>query len=268
MISKLKYAAVEFSKSRPWLWLITWNALPYFPFLLPHDKSYYGFTKLAKKEGGFFLDVGANLGMSAAGFHRLVSNYRILSVEADRRHEASLRRLKRTIPAFNYLIVAAGASFGKLQLHTPMFKGRAMNAFTSASVEYIDATMRHSQFSPSVRKEFTLDWQVVEMIPLDSLDLDPDIIKIDVEGYDWEVVKGLTQTIDRHRPVVMVEYNPGMEEICSFFNSRQYELFEFITEKDAFRRFDEKQSQKMWETSPMQVNLFAVPQGTIIPVTT
>ena len=47
----------------------------------------------------------------------------------------------------------------------------------------------------------------IEMITLDSLNLAPDFVKIDVEGMEWHVLKGGERTIRTHRPVVMFEEN-------------------------------------------------------------
>lgn len=46
---------------------------------------------------------------------------------------------------------------------------------------------------------------------LDSRELtDVDLLKIDVEGYEWHVVQGAGETIKRCRPVVVVEQKPGV----------------------------------------------------------
>jgi FkbM family methyltransferase len=263
---KIKYAAAEFTKGHPWLWLLTWNALPMMPFLLPHDKSYYGFRHFARPEGGLFLDVGANLGMSAAGFLRLLPNYRVFSIEADRHHEPSLQQLKKKIPNLDYLIVAAGATFGELRLHTPIFRGRAIHAFTSTSLEYLHTALERS-FSKSVVERLSYDEQLVKMVPLDSLELKPDIVKIDVEGHDYEALLGLARTIELCRPCVMVEYNPGeMSEIAAFFLARDYRLFVFQNDRDVFVPFDEEQSLTAWETSLLQVNVFAAGSERPVPV--
>lgn len=47
----------------------------------------------------------------------------------------------------------------------------------------------------------------VEVITLDSLNLAPDFIKLDVEGMEWHALLGAEQTIRKHRPVVMLEEN-------------------------------------------------------------
>lgn len=37
----------------------------------------------------------------------------------------------------------------------------------------------------------------------------PDLIKIDVEGHEAAVLQGAQETLSRHRPVVLCDYNPG-----------------------------------------------------------
>lgn len=52
-----------------------------------------------------------------------------------------------------------------------------------------------------------VDGNDIEMITLDSLNLAPDFIKIDVEGMEWHVLMGGEQTIQQHRPLIMFEEN-------------------------------------------------------------
>lgn len=61
----------------------------------------------------------------------------------------------------------------------------------------------------------------------------PDLIKIDVEGYEVAVLKGGQRTIERHHPVIMVECNPialarqqsTPEELFSIMIRNGYDLF-------------------------------------------
>jgi Methyltransferase FkbM domain len=78
---------------------------------------------------------------------------------------------------------------------------------------------------PELRTELGLDLrrsvEVVEtrvdVQPLDDLRLAPDFIKVDVQGWETQVLRGLETTIGRHQPLVMVEgiqspRGPGVEE--------------------------------------------------------
>jgi len=57
-----------------------------------------------------------------------------------------------------------------------------------------------------------------------------DIIKIDVEGYELEVLKGADQTIATNRPIVQVEcvetqpraFGSKIQDLFDYFNSRNY----------------------------------------------
>ncbi len=47
----------------------------------------------------------------------------------------------------------------------------------------------------------------VMMSPLDDYQLDPNFIKIDVEGCELKVLKGAAKTIEKHIPVMVIEIN-------------------------------------------------------------
>ena len=233
--------------------------LPRVTFLLPHDKSYYGFRHVATKKDGLFLDVGANNGMTAAGFRRLNQEYRILSIEADRHHEPALKGLKRRTQRFDYMITGVGSAVGDLMLYTPMYKGIPIHAQTSSHREYMEEVLRRV-FTPKVIRQIVYDEQLVNVIPIDSLNLQPDIVKIDVEGHDYQVLLGMKQTIDRCRPVVMVEFDPEKAGVMSdFFVERSYRLFVYDENKDVFLPFDEKREAAAYKECSLQVNISAIP---------
>ena len=47
--------------------------------------------------------------------------------------------------------------------------------------------------------------ETVSIVPLDTLDYDPDLIKIDTQGFEPEVLQGAIKTIERSKPVILAE---------------------------------------------------------------
>lgn len=70
---------------------------------------------------------------------------------------------------------------------------------------------------------------------LDSLNLPaPHFIKIDVEGYEWEVLQGAKKIIEKHRPICFIEIaktfpernftHPNWNDIMTFFIENNYTI--------------------------------------------
>ncbi len=53
----------------------------------------------------------------------------------------------------------------------------------------------------------------------------PDFIKIDVDGYELEVLKGLEETIKKYHPAMVVEYN-DQTDVVDFLKSFNYTLLD------------------------------------------
>lgn len=66
----------------------------------------------------------------------------------------------------------------------------------------------------------------ITAIPLDSLNLSADLIKIDVEGYELKALQGSLKTIKKNLPIILIEIheNKDKENILSLFKELDYEL--------------------------------------------
>ena len=122
-----------------------------------------------------------------------------------------------TIVGAEGLVVAIEPNPDNLGL---LYAGIVLNGFTNVRVLPCAASNRHEVFSliGGVSNthvigalEATLGGQYAQAVVLDeALAWLPrvDFVKMDIEGHEPQAVDGFAQTIDRHRPALLVEFNP------------------------------------------------------------
>jgi FkbM family methyltransferase len=148
---------------------------------------------------GVVLDIGANIGLSVVALAALVPRGRVLAVEPG---PATAEALARTI-ALNGLEErvtversAIGAATGEAAFHA--------DAAHSAGSKLVDAgTMDRERLAPPLTVPVTTVDALLARHALPRLDL----VKVDVEGFEGDVLDGAAATIAAHRPAFIMEFN-------------------------------------------------------------
>ncbi len=243
----------------PYTGFIGRRLFQYIPFFLPHDKSYYGFAHLVHEGDGLFLDVGANDGISAIGFRHVHSDYRILSIEPNLCHEAHLKNLKKRLKRFDYMLAGAGRERLKMTLYIPVYNSVPIYTAASLRKDHALRTMLEQHVTAGEKNIVILE-HTVDILPLDELELNPDVVKIDTEGYDFEVLQGMKKTIERCRPVVLIEYSPDNYPLLKdFFDIYRYRLLTYDHARDQFLATDETLEKDFYARQKITRNIFCVP---------
>jgi FkbM family methyltransferase len=234
-ISALVGCCARFAETHPFVWKLAWEAVHRLPFLLPHDQSYKAFRHfIAVRPQGLFLDVGANDGISVLSFRKFSTQYRILGLEPNLALEPALKRLKAKDSLFDYKMVGAGATPAHLPFFVPVYKSIVLHTFTSSSEEQVRLSVGRS-FGNSVAAATVIHPFEAEIIRLDDLNVDPAIIKVDAEGFDYDVLVGLEKTIERSRPFVATEIAaPEYDKVKRYLNERRYALLLYDIDNDCF----------------------------------
>jgi len=145
--------------------------------------------------GDTMIDVGAAKGGYAYAFADVVGRHgRVLACEPN---PASFLELERTTwgTAVEAHQVGVGSTPGQLTLHVP-----------KATASGVDAGL--GTFTGAVSSSGDDEAIAVPVTTVDQLAADLSslrLIKIDVEGWELEVLRGAEQTVDRLRPVLVVE---------------------------------------------------------------
>jgi len=165
-----------------------------------HDQEMLEFYSKFVSRGALCFDIGANIGNRAKIFLKLQAN--VIAVEPQEECVKMLRTEYEGNPNITIVQKAVGEAEGEAELIIS-----DASTISSLSPEWIESVRRSGRFS-----EYHWDKkQIVQITTLDKL-IDqygtPSFIKIDVEGFEYQVVKGLSKPIK----MLSLEFTPEFIE--------------------------------------------------------
>jgi FkbM family methyltransferase len=242
----------QFLKRNLLLYRFSRNVIGRLEVFLPLEPDFRAF-RLFPPRGGIFLDVGANDGISARSFRLFNKVTPIVSIEANPVHCKALELLKRKLPGFDYMNIGAGEAPGRLTLQTAVFRGFAFDSYSASDAEQMRFRLKQDFGIAPDDPRLKIETVEVEVKPLDAFGFHPDFIKIDVEGAELPVLRGLVRTIDAHRPIVMIEFiEANFAAMQNFFRPFRYNTYVFDWKVDAFSPFSKQRPDNVFFMTEQQ----------------
>lgn len=154
---------------------------------------------------GLALDIGGNWGQSVVALQRYARPDRIITLEPNPVLAQHLRMQFADTGNVDVIEMGLGLTAGHHQMHVPRYRNYIYDGIASldrdAAVEWLNSR-RIARFSS---KHLSVDSFTVQVERLDALKLAPDLIKIDVQGFETQVIGGGLQTIADHKPIMIIE---------------------------------------------------------------
>lgn len=201
------------------------------------------------KLGDVFVDIGANIGQHSLFASYLVGeNGKVIAFEP---LQSIYNQFNKSIEKNNLKnIVVYNNGCGSKEEIIPIYSTK--ENMGSSSVLY----------SPDKKK----NGEIKIIIPDNILKNEDriDFIKIDVEGYELEVLKGLEKTIKKFHPKIFIEYSPYYyelkdkninKEIIDFLLDNHYKI---IDVENGNREIDKNSFYKLEKEKLEQTNFFCV----------
>ena len=199
-----------------------------------YDRNNFVAISRFVKPGSVCFDIGANIGVYSAVFARISGDagkvHSFEPVDHIRNKLISNARLNG-FEALNVNAFALGSEQGVLEMHQ-IKEGRFRGGTsTFVNTENI-AMMGKDEFVTRDVEIKTLDQYV-----LDARVTKIDFLKIDVEGFELEVLKGAADTLSRFKPTMIFEYDEGRhgnhaESLRGLLSGHGYKTYEFRSFRD------------------------------------
>ena len=156
----------------------------------------------AIRRGATVVDVGANIGYNTVYASRRVGpTGRVVAIEPAADNIGVLRENIGTNGLDNVVV-------------RPVAAGRAHEVrdfFLRGEVSAVNSLFPNSVYAAVTGIE------QVQVAPLDDLvDVDPDLVKIDVEGAELDVLAGMTRLLRSSALRLIVEWHPGLQEAAGY----------------------------------------------------
>lgn len=168
-------------------------------------------------------DIGANVGQFTAACIKKYPNAKIISIEANPNLISILRKFES-----NNVIVLNNAVSDKSDEMIDFYISN-MNVLSTAHTDW----MTKSRFTGKAKWADPIKVKTINLDDLIKIYGNPDLIKIDVEGYEYTVMKGLTS---KQKDICFEwaeeEYD-NINKSCEYLESLGYKNFGFIY-KDAY----------------------------------
>jgi FkbM family methyltransferase len=204
----------------PWLYFKLRKLVPYLNIFFSVERDFIALRLLDFSErSGIAVDVGFNDGISSVSIIKN-SNLRVIAFEPLKIEMNKLIKLYlRNIEIYQ---VGLGEKSERLDIYVPSYQGKQMFPYASTNQEVLKTNVSRD-LSIGVHEIF-ISKKEIEILTLDSYNLEVSFLKIDTEGTELQVLKGSFKTISRHHPYILIEIaaQSNFEEIHGYLREWGY----------------------------------------------
>ncbi|MEO8172556.1 MAG: FkbM family methyltransferase [Sediminibacterium sp.] len=175
--------------------------------VLKNEKAFRYFTAMINREGAI-LDIGANIGITTVHLAKQHPGSAIYAFEPVPENYRTLEKMIAYYKLVNVQVftTALGDTTGVIKMIMPKMAGSRMQGLSHVNEMENDEEIGNRYSVPLQKLDDIPDLQQVQAISA---------IKIDVENFEYYVLKGAEALIKKHKPIVFCElWNNERRELC------------------------------------------------------
>ncbi len=182
------------------------------------EKDFFHFISLLKDKNGDVLDIGANIGIMSVHLAQKVPNATVHAFEPIPDNATVLRKILKRFKLKNVQLYefALGENEGNVEMILPINGKTKMQGLSHVKHETIDEWNEGQEFEVPIKKLDTL-------FPEDRIQG----IKIDVENFEYFVLKGGINILEKQKPIIYAELweNQNRDLCFELLHSLSYKAY-------------------------------------------
>ena len=206
---------------------------PQFRFVLlhwlhrPHEHDFQALRLLKFSDLPLLVDVGGNIGQSVLSLYTVFPKATVVSFEPNPTVLHKLQRLTRKFPRLTVIPNGLSDQVGEAELFVPSYNGNTLTGLASFDYESASSWLSPDSVLGFDPAKLTVSAESLPLVRLDDCGLQPEFIKIDVQGLEHRVLAGGLETIREYRPVIMAETIQCDSDAHKIVKPLDYRLMEF-----------------------------------------
>lgn len=193
------------------------------------EKDFDGCKNIFFKNKINIIDVGASDGISIKYFFNNLHVNKIICFEPHKEYINILRRFQKKIIIKPFAI---GNQCIEKKIFFPRYKffNKFFDIITYA--HYDKALLKHFIKDFKYRKNLIISEKKIKIKKIKKINYKIDLIKIDTNGFELNIIRGLLSTIKNSKPALIIEINKDGKKISKILNKLNYKgLYYSIKEK-------------------------------------
>ena len=230
------YLFEKIIRSHPLLYYF-FRALVRFTNIFEEDFNGIKLIKFRNKTN--IIDVGASDGIASKFFYKNLNTNNIICFEPDINYIQILKKLN--LKGITIKPYAIGDKNSSKSIFFPRYKffNRELNLITYTHYDK-DFLKQQIKLDFKFRKNITIVQKKIFIKKITKFKIKIDLIKIDTNGFELQVLKGLIKIINKNKPAIILESNQDIKKIEKILRKLSYRSYYFSTSKNELEKVKNK----------------------------
>ena len=182
--------------------------------------------KIFKNKRVNIIDIGASDGISANFFINLLRVENIYCYEPHLLFIKKLKKLKKKYSKIKIFQYGISKKDTKIEVYIPkiIFFGKALYLYTYTFYNF-NELKKQIKLDFINYKSILIEKLIIKLKKFKVISNKIDLIKIDVNGYEYEIVKCLEKQIKKDLPILVIENNLKIKKIARYLKKFNYEKY-------------------------------------------